>query len=84
MRLPVSPKNRACRAHRGDRGRVLLAAVSAAVLAIVFAAVGRAEDSGSAAFSEQELHAKIQYCTYCHQPLGQGYLGATPIPRLAG
>jgi cytochrome c553 len=84
MRLLLSPKNRASRAHRGDGRRLLLAAVSAAVLAIVFTAVGRAEDSGSAAFSEQELHAKIQYCTYCHQPLGQGYLGATPIPRLAG
>lgn len=55
-----------------------------AILAIVFAASGHAEDTDKAAFSEQDLQAKIQYCTSCHQPSGQGYLGDSPIPRLAG
>jgi cytochrome c553 len=56
----------------------------AAILAIVFSGVGRAADTSAPAVSPQELQAKIQYCTYCHQPSGQGYLGSSPIPRLAG
>ena len=59
-------------------------ALQTAILAIVFAAAGRAADTDRAAFSERDLQAKIQYCTYCHQPTGQGYRGAFPIPRLAG
>ena len=59
-------------------------ALPAAILAIVFSGVGRAADTSAPAFSEQDLQAKIQYCTYCHQPSGQGYRGFTPIPRLAG
>ena len=59
-------------------------ALQTAILAIVFAAAGRAADTDTAAFSERDLQAKIQYCTYCHQPSGQGYRGFTPIPRLAG
>jgi len=52
-----------------------------ALLAVCLAAAGRAEATNA---SDPALHAKIQYCTDCHQPSGQGYLGATPIPRLAG
>jgi cytochrome c553 len=60
-------------------------ALPAAILTIVVAAAGRAEDADKGAgFTQQELQAKIHYCTACHQPSGQGYLGATPIPRLAG
>jgi cytochrome c553 len=59
-------------------------ALQTATLAVVFAAAGRAADTDTPAISEQELQAKIQYCTYCHQPSGQGYLGSSPIPRLAG
>jgi cytochrome c553 len=60
-------------------------ALPAAILAIVFTAAGRAEDADKGAgFSQQELQAKIRYCSTCHQPSGQGFLGATPIPRLAG
>jgi cytochrome c553 len=59
-------------------------ALPAAILAIVFSGVGRAADTSAPAFSERDLQAKIQYCTYCHQPQGQGYRGSTPIPRLAG
>lgn len=62
----------------------LKVALQTAILAIVFAAAGHAEDTDKGAFSEKELQAKIQYCTYCHQPSGQGYLGSSPIPRLAG
>src|SRR6516165_5200832 len=59
-------------------------AVQMAILTVVFAAAGRAADKDTAASSERELQAKIQYCTYCHQPSGQGFLGSAPIPRLAG
>jgi cytochrome c553 len=58
-------------------------ALQTALLALCLAAAGRAEATNTA-FSDQALQAKIQYCTDCHQPSGQGYLGATPIPRLAG
>ena len=30
------------------------------------------------------LQAKIQYCSDCHGPSGQGYRGYYPMPRLAG
>ena len=30
------------------------------------------------------LQGKIQYCSDCHGPSGQGYLGYFPMPRLAG
>jgi cytochrome c553 len=54
------------------------------VLAMGLATMGQAKATDAATFSDQELQAKIQYCTYCHQPSGQGYAGSTPIPRLAG
>ena len=59
-------------------------ALPAAILAIFFSSVGRAADPGAAAVSTRDLQAKIQYCSSCHQPSGQGYRGAAPIPRLAG
>src|SRR5208283_1356410 len=58
--------------------RVLLLA---AILAVVFSAVDRAECAG---FSQQALQAKIEYCKTCHGLSGQGYHGYFPIPRLAG
>ena len=58
--------------------------VPAAVLAVACAGLARAADTSAPAVSARELQAKIQYCTYCHQPSGQGYVGSTPIPRLAG
>ena len=43
------------------------------------------ESTNPAGLSEQDVQAKIQFCTYCHQPSGQGFMaGAYPIPRLAG
>jgi len=57
-------------------------ALLAPLLAIVLAGQGQAADQSSV--SPRELRAKIQYCTECHQPMGQGFRGASPIPRLAG
>ncbi len=34
--------------------------------------------------SGRELQATIEKCQVCHQPLGQGFRGAPPVPRLAG
>jgi cytochrome c553 len=59
-------------------------ALQMAMLATCLAAAGHAKATDAATFSQQDLQAKIQYCTYCHQPSGQGYVGSTPIPRLAG
>src|ERR1039458_110315 len=59
-------------------------ALPTAILAIVFSATGRAEDKGTADLSKQTLQAKIEYCKTCHGVSGQGFHGATPIPRLAG
>jgi cytochrome c553 len=57
-------------------------ALLAPILAMVLAGEGRAADKS--AVSAHELQAKIQYCSECHQPSGQGYRGASAIPRLAG
>jgi cytochrome c553 len=59
-------------------------ALPAAIFAIVFSAAGRAQDSGTASFSQQDLQAKIVYCKTCHGMSGQGYRGYVPMPRLAG
>ena len=56
-------------------------ALLAAALAIACSGLVWAAES---TVSPRELQAKIQYCTYCHQPSGQGYRGSSPIPRLAG
>jgi cytochrome c553 len=56
----------------------------AAVFAFVFAPAGRAQDKGTANFSQRELQAKIVYCKTCHGLSGQGYRGYLPMPRLAG
>jgi cytochrome c553 len=57
-------------------------ALLATLVAIFVPGAGRAEDTST--LSARELQAKVQYCSECHQPSGQGYRGATPIPRLAG
>jgi cytochrome c553 len=57
-------------------------ALPAAVVAIVFAGAGRAEERG--VVSSKDLEAKIQYCKTCHGVSGQGFRGAYPMPRLAG
>ena len=57
-------------------------ALPAAVLAIVFAGTGQAQERGG--LSSTDLQAKIQYCKTCHGLSGQGFRGAYPMPRLAG
>lgn len=52
-----------------------------AILFVIFL-VGTVADRAIAASSGVE--AKIGYCQDCHGPLGQGYRGYYPIPRLAG
>jgi len=70
------------------RGRRMMKVVSlqlalqSAILAIVFVAAARAEDT--AAVSKQAVQAKVKYCEVCHGPSGQGFQGYYPIPRLAG
>jgi cytochrome c553 len=59
-------------------------ALQAVILAVTFATVGRAEDAGTAAYSNKELQAKIEYCKTCHGLSGQGFRGSFPMPRLAG
>src|ERR1700730_13052922 len=56
--------------------------LQSAILAIAFAAAGRAQDTGIV--SERDLQAKIQYCKTCHGLSGQGYRGSFPMPRIAG
>jgi len=60
----------------------LLAVLQTAVLAVVFSAAARAQDAPD--LSGRALQAKIDYCKTCHGLSGQGYRGATPMPRLAG
>ena len=57
-------------------------ALQMAILATVFAAASRAEDTG--AISKRDLEAKLQYCKTCHGLSGQGFRGSSPMPRLAG
>ncbi|MGC2223537.1 MAG: c-type cytochrome [Methylocella sp.] len=56
----------------------------AAILAIVFTAAGRAEETSPVSVSQQELQAKITYCKTCHGLSGRGFRGAYTMPRLAG
>ena len=56
--------------------------VRATMLAVLFSASVHAEDRGMPA--GQGLEAKLEYCKTCHGLQGQGYLGYSPMPRLAG
>ncbi len=58
-------------------------ALQTAILAVVFAAAGRAEEKDTS-LSAKDLQTKIEYCQRCHQQTGQGIRAASPIPRLAG
>lgn len=55
-----------------------------AIMAIVFAATARAQDTNPGAVSEKEVQAKLTYCEVCHGVSAQGFEGYYPIPRLAG
>lgn len=60
----------------------LQAALQTAILAVFFSVTARAEDMPD--LSGRALQAKIEYCKTCHGLSGQGYRGASPMPRLAG
>ena len=62
----------------------LVMALQTAVLASAFSSAGRAEDAKTADVSKRAVEAKIEYCKTCHGLAGQGYRGASPMPRLAG
>ena len=62
----------------------LLLRMPPAFLAIALSMTSFAAGTDTAAISEQDLQAKIQYCQTCHGPSGQGYKGFLPMPRLAG
>ena len=62
-------------------GRRISQLVGLAALTIVFATTDRAD---AAAGSNGAVAAKLAYCQDCHGPMGQGYRGYFPIPRLAG
>jgi cytochrome c553 len=64
-----------------QNGRRILQLVGLAALTIVFFAANRAD---AAAVSNSAVEAKLAYCQDCHGPMGQGYRGFFPIPRLAG
>jgi cytochrome c553 len=55
-----------------------------AILAIIFAATVRAEDTSIGTVPEKEVQAKLAYCEVCHGVSAQGFHGYYPIPRLAG
>jgi cytochrome c553 len=59
-------------------------ALQATILAILFAASGRADEGGVSVPSKQSTQAKVRFCQDCHGSSGQGYRGVFPIPRLAG
>jgi cytochrome c553 len=56
--------------------------LSAMIFATSVSAIARAGDA--TAVPSSEFQAKLQFCSTCHGPSGQGFQGAFPIPRLAG
>jgi cytochrome c553 len=58
--------------------------IKASVLAVALSTPGHATDRDTAAFSKQQLQAKLEYCKTCHGLSGQGYRGYFAMPRLAG
>jgi cytochrome c553 len=52
--------------------------------ATLLAGAARGDDKNAAAVSKQDVQAKMRYCEVCHGVSAQGFLGYTPIPRLAG
>jgi len=59
-------------------------AVPVAILAIGFSGIGHAADMGGPGVYGAGPQGKIDYCTDCHGPSGQGYRGFFTMPRLAG
>src|SRR5579872_5985436 len=70
------------------RGRIMKVglglALQTVILAIVFSGWSLADDTNAATVSKRDLEAKLAYCKTCHGLSGQGFRGASPMPRLAG
>jgi cytochrome c553 len=54
------------------------------ILITVFSGTLRAENTDWAAFSQEDLEAKLTYCETCHGLSAQGFRGYSVMPRLAG
>jgi cytochrome c553 len=61
------------------KGTSLRLALTAGLLMVAIPVFAQAKNAG-----KQSLKAKIQYCKDCHGLQGQGFLGAYPVPRIAG
>ncbi len=59
-------------------------ALRCVMLTMLCSGTAVADEPGSAAVSNDGLLAKVNYCQGCHGSSGQGYLGAIPMPRIAG
>jgi cytochrome c553 len=59
-------------------------ASQAVLFTLISASASQGAESGASSFSKRDLLAKIDYCQTCHGAQGQGFHGASPIPRLAG
>jgi len=81
MKLINSYRSLRPRGGQLQNGRRILQLVSLALLTFAFASTNRVD---AAAVSNQYVEAKLAYCQDCHGPMGQGYRGFFPIPRLAG
>src|SRR5271157_5347005 len=81
MKRTNSHQNLRQRGGPPQNGRRILQLVGVVALTIVFFAANRAD---AAAVSNSAVEAKLAYCQDCHGPMGQGYRGFFPIPRLAG
>jgi cytochrome c553 len=76
-KVPTKPRRSVVRS-------LALSALQVTALAILSSGLGRAEVRQPTAVPTSAVGAKISYCQDCHGPLGQGYRGYFPIPRLAG
>lgn len=70
------------RSHR--LGIAGAAGLQLALFAIVSSVADRAHSEETSATGKGDIQAKLAYCEDCHGPLGQGYRGYFPMPRLAG
>jgi cytochrome c553 len=63
--------------------KLVRTAASAVVLSVA-SVPAHAQGQAAPAVPAQVLRAKTDYCKTCHGIEGQGFRGATPMPRLAG
>jgi cytochrome c553 len=58
--------------------------LQAAILSVVFLAMGYGVSAYAADVSPHDVKAKLDYCEVCHGVQGRGFVGFFPVPRLAG